>query len=179
MAAKRMARVAVSVTTLDRDLARRLEPRAPTPSRRLAAIRALAEAGIPTAVMTAPMIPGLNDQELESILEAAREHGATEAGYTVLRLPLEIKQLFLEWLDEHAPLKKERVLSLIRGMREGKLNNAEFGRRMVGAGPYAELIQKRFTLAVKRLGMDKRQWQFDLTQFKPPPRAGDQLALQI
>jgi DNA repair photolyase len=177
MAAKRLCKVFVSVTTLDRDLARRMEPRASTPSRRLDAIRQLAEAGVPTGVMSAPMIPGLTDSEMESILEEARKAGARSAGYTVLRLPFEIKDLFTEWLMEHEPYKAKHVLSLVRQMRDGKLNDPEFGSRMRGTGPYAELIGKRFRLACARLGLNKNDWSLDLTRFRPPPQAGDQLSL--
>jgi DNA repair photolyase len=177
MSRKRLAHVFVSVTTLDRDLARTMEPRASTPRRRLDAIKALAEAGVVTGVMAAPMIPALNDHELEAILEAARDAGATSAGYTLLRLPLEIKGLFDEWLDAHAPLRKKRVLDLIRQSRDGKLNHAEFGKRFVGTGPYAALLNARFLKARKRLGLARNDWSYDLTRFKPPPQAGDQMAL--
>ena len=177
MSEKRLARVFVSVTTLDRDLARVMEPRASTPQRRLDAIRALAEAGVETGVMAAPMIPALNDHELDAILEAAREAGAVSAGYTLLRLPLEIKDLFDEWLDAHAPLRKKRVLDLVRQSRDGRLNHAEFGKRFVGTGPYAALLNARFLKARKRLGLDRNDWRYDLSRFVPPPQAGDQLAL--
>jgi DNA repair photolyase len=172
-----LARVFVSVTTLDRDLARVMEPRASTPQRRLDAIRALAAAGVETGVMAAPMIPALNDHELEAILEAARDAGAVSAGYTLLRLPLEIKDLFDEWLDAHAPLRKKRVLDLVRQSRDGRLNHAEFGKRFVGTGPYAALLNARFLKARKRLGLDRNDWRYDLSRFVPPPQAGDQLAL--
>jgi DNA repair photolyase len=179
MAAKRLARVALSVTTLDRDLARTLEPRASTPAKRLGAIRALADAGIPASVMVAPIIPALTDAEMESILEAALAAGATGAGYGLLRLPLEIKDLFTEWLDAHAPDKAKRVLDLVRSVRDGRLNDPSFGRRMRGQGPYAELINQRFHLATKRLGLGQRDRRFDLSLFKRPakpivmPRADD------
>jgi DNA repair photolyase len=177
MSKRRLARVFVSVTTLDRDLARGLEPRASAPRRRLDAIRALAAAGVETGVMAAPMIPALNDHELEAILEAARDSGAASAGYTLLRLPLEIKDLFAEWLDTHAPLRKKRVLDLIRQSRDGKLNHAEFGKRFVGTGPYAALLNSRFLAARKRLGLERNDWSYDLSAFAPPPQAGDQMAL--
>lgn len=177
MAELRLARVFVSVATLDRDLARRMEPRASAPQRRLAAIRALADAGVEVGVMAAPMIPALNDHELEAILEAARAAGARTAGYTLLRLPLEIKDLFDEWLDAHAPLRKGRVLDLIRQSRDGKLNHAEFGTRFVGTGPYAALLNARFLKARKRLGLDRNDWSYDLSRFAPPPQAGDQITL--
>jgi DNA repair photolyase len=177
MAAKGLACVAVSVTTLDPALARVMEPRAPRPEKRLAAIKALAGAGVPTAVMTAPLIPALNDAELESLLEKGAEAGATSAGYTLLRLPLEIKDLFTEWLEAHFPARAKHVLALIRDIRGGKLNDANFGTRFSGQGPYAEMIRKRFALASRRLGLDKRDWSLDCTKFAVPPRAGDQLRL--
>jgi len=177
MAARRLAHVFVSVTTLDRDLSRKLEPRAPTPAKRLAAIEALAQAGVRVGVMAAPMIPALNDAELDAILAAARDAGATSAGYTLLRLPLELKDIFDQWLDAHAPMKKKHVLSLIRGARGGALNAAEFGTRFVGTGPYAALLNQRFKKARARLGLDRNDWSLDLSQFRPPPQKGDQLAL--
>jgi DNA repair photolyase len=179
MAATKLASVAISVTTLDRDLARMMEPRASTPAKRLHAIEALSKAGIPVSVMAAPMIPGLNDHELEAILAAARDHGAQSAGYVLLRLPLEIKDLFSEWLETHVPLRARHVLDLIRDTREGKLNSSEWGERMRGQGPYADLIAQRFRLAVKRLGLDQRRdiWGLDTTQFRRPPQQGDQLNL--
>lgn len=177
MAKDNLARVAISVTTLDRKLARAMEPRAPTPERRLEAIRELAAAGVPTAVMAAPMTPALNDHELEGILERASEAGARQAGYVVLRLPLEIKDLFREWLEAHQPGRASHVMSLIRSMRGGKDYDAEWGKRMKGTGVYADLIAKRFKLACERLGLNK-EWTPSRTDlFKPPPMAGDQLRL--
>jgi DNA repair photolyase len=170
MAAKRLARAYVSITTLDGDLARKLEPRAPTPGKRLAAVRALSAAGIPVGVMVAPVIPVLTDQEMEKILAAAVEAGATSAGHVLLRLPLEIKDLFVEWLEAHAPAKAKHVLDLVRDTRAGKLNDATFGRRMVGQGNYAALIHKRFELASRKLGLGARDWHYDLSLFKPPRR---------
>ena len=177
MAAKRLARVFISVTTLDRDLARKLEPRAATPPRRLEAIKTLANAGVPVGVMTAPIIPGLTDWEIERLLEAAREAGAAGAGYTLMRLPHEIKDLFAQWLEAHAPGKAKHVLSLVRQVRDGKLNDPEFGSRMRGTGQYAELIQRRFRLACEKLGFNRNDWSLDLTRFCPPPAPGDQLRL--
>jgi DNA repair photolyase len=179
MAEKRLAHAFVSITTLDRDLARTMEPRAATPPRRLETIRALAQAGIPVGVMAAPMIPALNDQEMERILEAAVAAGATAGSYIILRLPLEIKDLFTEWLQAHVPGRAQHVLELIRGLRGGELYNSAWGKRMKGEGPYAELLKRRFEIARKRLGLDrtKDRWEFDLTLFKPPPKAGDQLSL--
>src|SRR5262245_57892258 len=177
MAAKGLAHVFLSVTTLDRGLARRMEPRAATPAKRLEAITGLAKAGIPVGVLTAPMIPGVNDMELERLLEAAADAGAATAGYVLLRLPLEIKDLFREWLEEHLPDRAERVLKLIRETRDGKLNDATFGRRMRGQGPYAELLAKRFRLACHRLGLNRQRWRPNLSLFRPPPKVGDQLSL--
>jgi len=179
MAAKRLVHAFVSIATLDRELARKMDPRAPTPPRRLETIRALADAGIPVGVMSAPMIPALNDQEMERVLEAAVEAGATAASYNVLRLPLEIKDLFTEWLEAHVPGRAQHVLELIRDVRGGELYDSTWGKRMRGEGPYAELLRKRFQLARKRLGLDayKARWDLDLTLFKPPPKAGDQLSL--
>ncbi len=177
MAKDNLARVAVSITTLDRELARTMEPRAPTPERRIEAIRELTAAGVPTTVMTAPMIPALNDHEMESILERGHEAGARNAGYVVLRLPLEIKDLFREWLEANQPGRAGHVMSLIRSMRGGKDYDAEWGKRMKGSGVYAELTAKRFKLACDRLGLN--QWWTPLRTdlFKPTPARGDQLRL--
>ncbi len=180
MAAKGLAAVGVSVTTLDGDLARRMEPRAATPARRLATLRELSAAGIPTTVMAAPMIPGLNDGELEAILSAARDAGALRAGYVLLRLPLELKELFEGWLAHHRPDRAARVLSLIRQCRGGRLYDSEFGGRMRGQGPYADLLAARFSTACRRLGINSRRAHdvgLDTSRFRPPPKAGDQLAL--
>jgi DNA repair photolyase len=171
MARRNLAEVFLSVTTLDRDLARAMEPRASAPHRRLEAIRALATAGIPVGVMTAPMIPGLNDHEMETILDAAVDAGATRAGYVPLRLPLEIKELFEEWLKTHRPDRAERVLSLIRQMRGGKLYDAEFGSRMRGEGPLAILLSQRFAAAVKRLGLNRIGVRLDTSAFHVPESA--------
>ena len=171
MARRNLAEVFLSVTTLDRDLARAMEPRASAPHRRLEAIRALATAGIPAGVMTAPMIPGLNDHEMEDILDAAVDAGATRAGYVPLRLPLEIKELFEEWLKTHRPDRAERVLSLIRQMRGGKLYDAEFGSRMRGEGPLAILLSQRFAAAVKRLGLNRLGNRLDTSAFHVPEHA--------
>jgi len=171
MAKRNLAEVFVSVTTLDKDLARAMEPRASAPHRRLEAIRALSAAGIPTGVMTAPMIPGLNDHEMESILDAAKQAGATRAGFTVLRLPLEIKELFEEWLRQHRPDRAERVLSLIRQMRGGALYQSGFGVRMRGEGPIAQLLSARFAAAVKRLDLNRIRYRLDASSFHVPESA--------
>ena len=176
MARRNLAEVFISVTTLDSDLARVMEPRASTPKRRLDAIRALAEAGIPVGVMTSPMIPGLNDHEMEQILEAAMDCGATRAGYIVLRLPLEIKELFEEWLRANRPDRAERVLSLIRQIRGGELYQAEFGTRMKGEGPIAQLLSARFAAAAKRLGLNRTRYRLDTGAFHLPEQARTALA---
>ena len=176
MAEMGLARAALSITTLDRKLARQMEPRAGTPQRRLDAIRALSAAGIPTAVMFAPIIPALNDGEMETVLKAAKEAGATSAGYVLLRLPLEIKDLFREWLEANRPDAAKHVMSLIRQMRGGKEYDAEWTTRMRGTGPYAQMLAHRFRTAVRRLDLtDSRRLRSDL--FQPPPRTGDQLKL--
>ncbi|MFV3075654.1 PA0069 family radical SAM protein [Niveispirillum fermenti] len=177
MAAMGLARVALSVTTLDRDLARRMEPRASTPGRRLETMRTLAAAGIPVTVLASPMIPALNDHELEDIMEAAAGAGAGGASYILLRLPLEIAGLFEEWLRAHYPDRAERVLSLIRQSRDGALYRSAFGTRMKGTGPYAELLRQRFRLAARRLGLNARRWDMDCSRFRVPPAVGDQLQL--
>ena len=171
MARRNLAEVFLSVTTLDKELARDMEPRASAPHRRIEAIRKLADAGVPVGVMTAPMIPGLNDHEMESILEKATEAGATRAGFTVLRLPLEIKDLFDEWLRANRPDRAERVLSLIRQMRGGALYQAEFGLRMRGEGPIAQLLAARFQAAVKRLGLNRIRYRLDTLRFAVPESA--------
>jgi DNA repair photolyase len=171
MAKRNLAEVFLSVTTLDKDLARDMEPRASAPHRRLDAIKKLADAGVPVGVMTAPMIPGLNDHEMEAILEKATEAGATRAGFTVLRLPLEIKDLFDEWLRTNRPDRAERVLSLIRQMRGGALYQAEFGTRMRGEGPIAQLLGARFQAAVKRLGLNRIRYRLDTMRFAVPESA--------
>jgi DNA repair photolyase len=176
MARRRLAKVFVSLTTLDRTLARRMEPRAATPERRVATLRALSAAGVPTGVLAAPMIPGLNDAELEAILEAAVGAGARQAAYTLLRLPLELKDLFSEWLHRAYPLSAERVLHLVRETRGGKLYANGFGTRMEGTGPYADMLRQRFDRACTRLGLNAGDEPLDTTQFRVPV-AGPQLRL--
>jgi DNA repair photolyase len=177
MAGMGLARVAVSVTTLDRKLARSMEPRAPTPERRIEAISELAKAGVPVAVMTAPLIPALNDHELEAILERSRDAGAANAAYVILRLPLEIKDLFREWLEAREPGRAAHVMSLVRSMRGGHDYDAEWGKRMKGTGVYAELIAKRFKLACERLGLNRDWAPPRLDLFQAPPMAGEQMRL--
>jgi DNA repair photolyase len=166
MAELRLFKATLSVTTLDRDLARIMEPRAATPMKRLETVRILSAAGIPTSVLVAPVIPGLTDHEIEAILGAAAAHGAVRAGGALIRLPHEIKTLFEEWLRTHFPDRADKVLNLIRQCRDGKLYNAEFGSRMRGTGPYAELIQKRLSLGIKRYALDKPSPSFDLSIFR-------------
>jgi DNA repair photolyase len=177
MAEKNLVQVFVSVTTLDHDLARRMEPRASAPRRRVEAIRTLARAGVPVGVMTAPVVPFLTDAGLESVLEAAAEAGASAAGYTLMRLPWELKDLFRDWLAHNFPLKAEHVMSRVRQMRNGKENDPNFGTRQKGQGLLAELLQKRFDIACRRLGLNQeRRRTLDTTRFKPP-RTGGQLDL--
>ena len=171
MAARRLVAVYVSITTLDPDLKRRLEPRAASPAARLRIIRELTAAGVPVGVMVAPVIPVLTDHEAERILEAAAAAGATGAGHVMLRLPHEVAPLFREWLAVHEPLKAAHVLSRIRDLRGGRDNDPRFGSRMRGEGPFAELFKQRFELAKRRLGLDREDPRFDLdtTRFRPPP----------
>lgn len=177
MAARNLAKVAISITTLDRRLARSMEPRAATPSKRLEAVRQLADAGIPVGVMMAPIIPGLNDAEIEDLLTAAREAGAREAGYVMLRLPIELKELFREWLATDYPDRAKRVLGLLRDMHGGKDYTADFGLRQRGSGPYAAQIAARFKLSVKRLGLNAARQKLSTSDFQRPVRPGDQLGL--
>ena len=179
MAARNMARVYVSVTTLDHDLARKLEPRATAPRRRLQAIKALADAGIAVGVLVAPVIPQLNDRDLEAILEAAAANGARHAGWIMLRLPREVAPLFREWLDAHYPLRAAHVMSIIHDMRGGRDNDPRFGARMRGTGEFSTLIERRFALAVKRLGLNRERNPLDTTRFRAPPRATDMQRAQL
>lgn len=177
MAERGLAKVGLSVTTLDRKLARTMEPRASTPTKRLEALKALSEAGIPTSVLVSPIIPALNDHEIERILDAAKAAGASEASYVLLRLPLEVSPLFRDWLLQHYPDRYRHVMSLVRSMRGGKDYDAEFGKRMKGAGPYAWQIGRRFEMATKRLGLVRRGIQMRDDLFVPPDGGGVQLSL--
>ncbi len=179
MGARGLAKVAISVTTLDRRMSRSMEPRAAAPEKRLQAIRGLAEAGVPTGVLVAPVIPALNDFEIERILEAARDVGAVEAGYVLLRLPLEVSEIFKDWLLEHHPDRYRHVLTILRAMRDGKDYDAQWGRRMRGSGPYAATIRKRFETATRRLGLAKGSGRAELRcdLFLPPLGDGRQLSL--
>jgi DNA repair photolyase len=176
-AEKELVKVAVSLTSLDGKLARSMEPRAAAPHRRLATIEALAKAGIRTVVMIGPIIPGLNDSEIENILKSARNAGAKEAGYTMLRLPFEVKDIFKDWLEREYPDKAAKVMSLVRSVRGGKDNDSTFGMRQVGSGPYAWQIGRRFQLASQRLGLNVDRLKLRTDLFKRPVQVGEQLAL--
>ena len=178
MAQKNLAQVFLSVTTLDHEIARRMEPRASAPRRRIEAIRTLSQAGVPTGVMVAPIVPFLTDDGIESVLEAAASAGASSAGYTIMRLPWELKELFKDWLEQHYPLKAAHVMSRVRQLRGGKENDPNFGTRHSGTGILAELLQKRFENACGRLGLnrERRSPKIDTTRFRPP-KSGGQLDL--
>jgi DNA repair photolyase len=177
MAAKGLAKVALSVTTLDRRLARAMEPRAATPERRLETIAKLAEAGVPAAVMVAPVVPGVTDHEIETILKRAHAMGAREAGYILLRLPLETQDLFANWLLEHFPDRYRKVLSLLRSSRDGKLYDSAWGKRMTGTGPYAWMIGRRFEHASESIGFGKTKIKLRTDLFVRPDGAPRQLSL--
>ncbi|MDQ7777914.1 PA0069 family radical SAM protein [Paracoccus aminovorans] len=177
MAARGQAMAGVSITTLDAALARAMEPRAPAPATRLRMIRVLADAGVPVRVMVAPMIPVLTAHEMESIMQAARDAGATAASMIPVRLPLEVAPLFRDWLERHHPGKAAHVMARIQAMRGGRDNDPRFGSRMRGEGVEAELLHQRFRLARKRLGLTREAEALDCSRFGPPPREGDQLSL--
>ncbi|MCP4073381.1 MAG: PA0069 family radical SAM protein [Hyphomicrobiales bacterium] len=177
MAARNLVKVVISVTTLDRRLSRAMEPRAATPGLRLKVIHDLAKAGIPVSVMVAPVVPALNDHEIERILDSAKAAGAGEAEYVLLRLPLEVSAVFREWLLNHYPGRYRHVMNLIRSMRGGKDYDAEFGKRMSGAGPYAWQIKRRFDLTRKRLELNRRSFSLDCSQFIAPRADQEQLSL--
>jgi len=177
MARRGLVKVALSVTTLDRKLARAMEPRASTPEKRLEALKRLVDAGIPASVMFAPVIPGLNDMEMERVLERAAAAGVRQAGYVLLRLPLEIGDLFTEWLKANCPDRAKRVLSLVRSTRGGKLYEAKWGERMKGDGPYAWMIGRRFEIAAERLGFNQESVALRTDLFTPPALPGQQLTL--
>ncbi|MBV9054981.1 MAG: PA0069 family radical SAM protein [Hyphomicrobiales bacterium] len=179
MAEKGLAKVALSVTTLDAALAREMEPRAATPSRRLATIKTLASAGIPVSVLVAPVIPSLNDGEIEKVLAAAREAGAQDAGYVLLRLPLELRHLVREWLLEHHPGKLDRVMSLVKSTRDGKDYDARFGVRQTGEGPYAWTIGRRFEIAARKLGFNRERTRVRTDLFRVPGRETEPVQLAL
>ena len=175
MARHDLVQVAVSVTSLNRELARRLEPRATAPHRRLQAIRQLTGQGVPVSVLFAPVIPTLNDHEVESVLAEAYEAGVQSAGYVMLRLPREVKQIFQEWLQAHYPLKAKRIMNIVRDMRGGREYDARFGTRQTGSGAYAELFARRFELKCKKLGIGKTTIVLDTSKFKCGSGFGQQL----
>jgi DNA repair photolyase len=177
MAKRGLVKVALSVTTLDRRLARAMEPRASTPDKRIETLQRLVDAGVPASVMVAPVIPGLTDMEMERILERASSVGVRNAGYVLLRLPLEIGDLFTEWLTANCPDRAKRVLSLMRSTRGGKLYDSKWGERMTGEGPYAWMIGRRFEMAAERLGMNQASVELRTDLFTPPSRPGQQLKL--
>lgn len=173
MASHRLIHVNVSVTTLDAELARSMEPRTSIPSARLRAVEMLAQAGIPTRVMVAPIIPGLNDSEVPAILEAAKAAGALAASYVLLRLPLTVEPVFREWLSRTQPLKAQKIEGLIRETRDGNLSSSDWGKRMVGTGQIAEQVRGLFQIFVKKFGLDRPLPPHDFTQFRPAkPRSG-------
>jgi len=172
MAAQDLVHVNVSLTTLDADLARSMEPRTSTPAGRLRAIRELSDAGIPVRVLTAPVIPGLNDSEIPVLLAAAKEAGARAAGYVLLRLPLTVAPVFREWLEREQPARLAKVESRIRDTRDGKLYDSQFGSRMRGTGKIAGQIREVFELFARRHGLDGDLPAYDCSRFRPPPRAG-------
>src|SRR5450631_2999900 len=177
MAKRDLVKVALSVTTLDPQLARTMEPRAATPAKRLEALRQLSQAGIPTTVMVAPVIPALNDSEIERILDAAAHAGVKEASYVLLRLPLEVRDLFREWLIANYPDRYRHVFTLIRDMRGGRDYDSQWGSRMKGTGPMAWMIGRRFEIACEKLGLNKRRSKLTSDHFARPKRSGQQLSL--
>jgi DNA repair photolyase len=177
MAKQGLVKVALSVTTLDGKLARAMEPRASTPAKRLGAIEELAKAGIPTVVMLGPIIPGLNDHEIENILKVASAAGATEAGYTMLRLPHEVKGIFKDWLEKQYPDRYGKVMSQVKDVRGGRETSSQFGERMTGSGPVAWTIGRRFQLACQRLGLNASRVKLRTDLFERPPQVGEQMAL--
>jgi DNA repair photolyase len=177
MAREGLAEVYLSITTLDRGLAQSMEPRASAPQRRLETLRRLSAAEIPSGVLFAPVIPALNEGELEAVLTAAAESGARYAGYVLLRLPYEVRELFEQWLETHEPLKADRVMNRVRDMRGGRENDPAFGTRMRGTGVFAELIRRRFDLACKRLGLSRSSRALDCSKFRPPDAMPGQLTL--
>lgn len=174
MAQQRLVSVAVSVCTLQKELARQLEPRAASPRRRLQTIERLSDAGIPVMLLLAPVIPAVNDHEMEDILQAAAEAGAKQAAYVLLRLPHEVKDLFSEWLQHWMPNRTEHVMSLLRQMHRGKEYDSRFGRRLSGEGQFAELLAKRFRLASRRFGYGEHHLELDSRRFRAPQLPGSQ-----
>ncbi|MEH6726669.1 MAG: radical SAM protein, partial [Hyphomicrobiales bacterium] len=172
-----LVKVALSVTTMDKKLSRAMEPRAASPAKRLEALQALHDAGIPTTMMVAPIIPGLNDSEIERILEAGKAVGIDQAGYVMLRLPLEVRDIFREWLLAHYPDRYRHVMSLVKSMRDGKDYDATWGRRMRGSGPYAWMVGRRFEKACQRLKIGTKRVELRTDLFTPPAKLDDQMSL--
>ena len=172
LAAHQCVEVNISLDTLDGELARRMDPRAASPARRLQTVRALADAGIPVGILVAPVIPWLTDHEIENTLAAAHSAGARTAHYAILRLPLELKDLFADWLSVNYPDKREHVLGMITDMHGGALYRSGFGGRMRGAGPFADMIRQRFMLACRRLGLNQRSQELSSASFRAPARGG-------
>ena len=177
LAEKGLVKVSLSVTSLDRKLARTMEPRASTPQRRLDAIHLLSDAGVPTGVLFAPVIPALNDHEMEAVLAASAHAGAREAGYILLRLPLELVDLFTQWLQENYPDRRARVLNRLTDMRGGRLNDPRFKHRMKGKGLEADLMRQRFVRLTKRLRLNADEAKLDCGRFKPPVLRGGQYSM--
>jgi DNA repair photolyase len=177
MAERNLVQVGISLTSLDPGVTATMEPRTSRPAARLRAMQALSASGVPVLAMIAPVIPGVNDSEIPRLLEAAREHGATQAGYVLLRLPITVKPVFLDWLERTHPSKRERVLGLIQSTREGKLNSAEFGARMRGKGPLAEQIEQTFRVFRRKFGLDGPRRELSIDQFRPPQPRSAQLRL--
>ncbi len=177
LAERGLVKVAISLTTLDGKLARAMEPRASTPAKRLGALRILSAARVPTVVMMGPVIPAVNDMEIEAILKSAATAGVREAGYTMLRLPLEVKDIFREWLNAEMPDRAAKVMSLVRSVRDGNENDSTFGKRMSGTGPYAWTIGRRFQMSCERFGINKNRVKLAGDLFQVPPQPGEQLRL--
>ena len=177
MAAKGLVKVSLSITTLDADLARKMEPRASAPERRLAAIEQLAAAGVPAGVLVAPIVPAINDAEIETILTRAAARGASEAGYVMLRLPLELTDIFEQWLLAYFPDRHRHVMTLVSSMRKGKAYDSSWGERMTGTGPFAWMVGRRFEIALAKNGYRKERLKLRTDLFRRPALAGEQLAL--
>ena len=179
MASLGLVRVYFSIATLDQEIARRMEPRAAAPARRLEAIQRVTTAGVPAGVLVAPVVPALTDKDIEAVLEAAAAAGASDAGYVLLRLPREVRDLFVEWLEQHYPLRAKHVMSLLQQMREGKDNDPEFGTRMRGTGLFADLIRRRFESAARRLHLNSKRSALDCRLFRVPAPTTGQLQLDL
>ena len=177
MSKRNLARVFLSISTLDHDISRHLEPRASAPARRMDAVKMLSAAGIPTGVMVAPVIPALTDKDIEAVLTLAKQSGAESAAYILIRLPHEVKTLFVEWLEQHFPQRASHVISIIRQMRGGKDNDSNFVSRMRGEGEFARLLQQRFRNACTRLKLNQERKPLDTSQFRAPQQGATQLSL--